>query len=165
MQSFFNSFQNYKVLTFTQNDKKNFDQNSVNLSMTQMLIDKQLRSFNFYILMRGTYCSQGLICFMFYFKCANKLIITNLYKNIRFIQLLFSYGFRDSLNLFIKSHNLRFKFLSHIEINAKNGISRVGQVPWFPWFQIFAGGYTPTLTSTHMPNDIKNFRVIKIFHT
>jgi hypothetical protein len=40
-------------------------------------------------------------------------------ENIRFIQLLFSYGFRDLFNLFIESHNLQLKFLSHIEINAK----------------------------------------------
>ncbi len=60
MHSFLNSFQNYKVLTFTQNDNKNFDYNSVNLSVTQIPIDKQLRSFNFYILTRGTHCSQGL---------------------------------------------------------------------------------------------------------
>ncbi len=54
MHSFLNSFENYKVLTFTQNDKKNFDQNSVNLSVTQIPTDKQLSSFNFYILTRHT---------------------------------------------------------------------------------------------------------------
>jgi len=57
MQSFLNPFQNYKVLTFTQNDKKNFDQNLVNLSVTQIPIDKQLSRFNFYIF---THCSKGL---------------------------------------------------------------------------------------------------------
>ncbi len=25
-------------------------------------------------------------------------------------------------------------FLSHVQINPKNSIRRVGQVPWFPWF-------------------------------
>ncbi len=62
MQSFLNSFESYKFLTFTQNDKKNFDQDLVNLSVTQIPIDKQLGSFNFNILTRGTHCSQCSIC-------------------------------------------------------------------------------------------------------
>ncbi len=35
--------------------------NRMRLSMTQVPIDKQLSGFNFYILTRGTYCSQGFM--------------------------------------------------------------------------------------------------------
>jgi hypothetical protein len=64
----------------------------------------------------------------------------------------------------MKSHNLHLKFLSHIQINAKNSISRVGQALGSLGFRFLLGGYTPTLTNTHhLLNGIKNFQVINVF--